>query len=592
MLTTQDSDLPGPWRTDNAPYLREIMDAFCAEDIEEIVLACSTQYGKTQMIFNVLGYVVHQDPAPAMIVYPNETLAKSVSKNRLRPMVEATPVLSERYDPRKSEFMELQFWGAYVALSGANSPASLSSRPIKYLLMDEVDKFPKFLGDEADPISLAKERTKAFPGSKILIVSSPTTEDGHVWSHLESCDRRKEYYVPCPECGEMQKLIFSQVKWPKELTEAYENAGHDKKEMRRLAQRARDVATYECLHCHAKIPSDKKMGMLRKGKWRDEFANDSPPRRIGFHGSSLYSPWLSFGDVAAEFLESKDYPEKLRNFVQGWLGEPWREKTAEASSDMVRRQAWNHPKGKIPVLASPEKVLLTAGIDIQKGHAYYVIRAWGPNMTSWLVDYDRFETWDEQDLIAQVQRRIVDPLYYVEDRSGFYQVSLGMIDIGYRTDDAYAVCLTFPDVFRPCKGSSRQLDKHYVVQKIERLTNMERYETNTDLIKDFIFGRMQKPPGSRGSWMVCKNVTADYAEQVVSEVKVAVTDRRTGAITYEWRPVSQHADNHYLDCEVYATLAARILGMHVVADDEEEAAATAKYSPPPKQRSGWMQRGR
>jgi phage terminase large subunit GpA-like protein len=92
--------------------------------------------------------------------------------------------------------------------------------------------------------------------------------------------------------------------------------------------------------------------------------------------------------------------------------------------------------------------------------------------------------------------------------------------------------------------------------------------------------------------MVCKNVTADYAEQVVSEVKVAVTDRRTGAITYEWRPVSQHADNHYLDCEVYATLAARVLGMHVVADDEEEAAATAKYSPPPKQRSGWMQRGR
>ena len=74
--------------------------------------------------------------------------------------------------------LELQFDGMYLALSGANSPASLSSRPIRFLLLDEVDKYPANAGKEADPISLARERTKTFSNKKIAMVSTPTLTDG------------------------------------------------------------------------------------------------------------------------------------------------------------------------------------------------------------------------------------------------------------------------------------------------------------------------------------------------------------------------------------------------------------------------------
>ena len=68
--------------------------------------------------------------------------------------------------------MELQFDGMYAVLAGSNSPASLASRPIRYLILDEVDKYDRFAGKEGDPISLAKERQKTFTTNKKTFMTS------------------------------------------------------------------------------------------------------------------------------------------------------------------------------------------------------------------------------------------------------------------------------------------------------------------------------------------------------------------------------------------------------------------------------------
>ncbi|UTW68665.1 phage terminase large subunit family protein [Anaerobacillus sp. HL2] len=36
--------------------------------------------------------------------------------------------------------------------------------------------------------------------------------------------------------------------------------------------------------------------------------------------NTLYSPFVRFGEIAKEFLASKDDPEALQNFVNSWLG--------------------------------------------------------------------------------------------------------------------------------------------------------------------------------------------------------------------------------------------------------------------------------
>ena len=139
----------------------------------------------------------------------------------------------------------------YLSLAGSNSPTSLASKPIKYLFLDEVDKFPGASKKEADPISLAKERTKTFHNSKVFITSTPTLKTGHIWKALENADMVKHFFVPCPHCGKYIELFFKQIKFPNEEGMSY-------------ADRA-ELAFYVCQECGGVI-TDAHKGQMANPK--------------------------------------------------------------------------------------------------------------------------------------------------------------------------------------------------------------------------------------------------------------------------------------------------------------------------------------
>ena len=97
--------------------------------------------------------------------------------------------------------------------------------------------------------------------------------------------------------------------------------------------------------------------MIRAGKWK--IINDSKGRirSVGFRLSSLYSPWLTWGDIASQFLRSKDQPESLMNFVNSWLAEPWVNKANRLRSDVVMEKQLAYSRGVIPADAQ----LITMG---------------------------------------------------------------------------------------------------------------------------------------------------------------------------------------------------------------------------------------
>lgn len=156
------SPIPGPWRNSVTPYLTEIMDAFSDGDVEKIIFVKPTQVGGTSALENMLGSLICQDPAPAMVVYPTDTLVERTVEAKLEPMIQNTPALAEKYQKHESTSQRLKFRGMTVYLSGANSPASLASTPVCKLFLDEVDKYPGASKKEADAMSLAIERTKAY----------------------------------------------------------------------------------------------------------------------------------------------------------------------------------------------------------------------------------------------------------------------------------------------------------------------------------------------------------------------------------------------------------------------------------------------
>src|SRR5690606_9499213 len=81
----------------------------------------------------------------------------------------------------------------------------------------------------------------------------------------------------------------------------------------------------------------------------------------GFHLKALYSPWVTWQSMAAEWLEKKDRPEELRVFTNTKLVEPWEERGDAPEWKRIYERREDYPMG-----ACPEGVeFLTVGADVQ-----------------------------------------------------------------------------------------------------------------------------------------------------------------------------------------------------------------------------------
>jgi phage terminase large subunit GpA-like protein len=550
ILDSKSSAIPGKWDNSITPYLVDIMNEFNNVETEEIIFVKPTQVGGTEALHNMLGYVIMQDPSPVMIVYPTDALAESVSENRLQPMLMNSKPLREKFKKAESSRLELQCEGMYISLNGANSPSSLASKPIRFLFLDEVDKYPGATKKEADPIKLAKERTKTFPNRKIFMTSTPTLKTGHIWKAKESADVVKHYKVPCPHCGEYIELMFKQIKWPKE--EGMSNA-----------DRA-EFANYVCQECGGIITDQHKPQMLKYGRWEIVEQKTQFPRKVAYWINTLYSPFVRFGEIAKEFLASKDDPEAFQNFVNSWLAEPWEDTKLKTNADLVLERQTEYEEFEVPDWA----VLLTGGVDVQETSLYWTIRAWGPFLTSQNIAHGQALSFREIEQVMNAEYR---------KRNGeTLMVNLCAIDSGDQTDEVYEFCALNSEWAIPVKGVASGYS-HFKISTINKASSsahgMRLLLVDGDKYKDMIASRMAKPNG-RGSWMVYKNCDREYAEQVTAEHKVNVKTGG-GRVKQVWVKKTSHADNHYLDAEVYAFAAADVLhvrNIHLMLEDEDEKA--------------------
>lgn len=533
------------------------MDKFTDPLIEQIVLCFGAQIGKTEAELNMIGYALDQTQSPVMMVYPTDAIAKFASDKRVQPMIKSVKSISDNFD-ENSKLLELDFNnGNYMVLVGANSPSSLSSRSIKYLFFDEIDKYPAFSGKEADPIKLAKERTKTFVDKKIVMVSTPTVESGNIWQALMNANERRQYYVPCPHCGVSQTLKFKQIKWPDEHNDN--------------ADMIRDTAYYECEHCGGHIHDKHKMEMLRHGTWEAVNASQSKIRSISYHLSSIYSPWVTFGDVAYEFKTSKGTPASLMNFINSWLAEPWRSAKTKSTQNMQFTES-TYPSGVVPDKA----VLLIASVDVQLDHFWWEVRAYAPGVKSYLIDYGQASTWDDLEEII-IHREY--PSEFGEPR----QIMKAGIDSGFRTDEVYQFCSRFPEVCIPLKGSSNHttMTAPYTMTSLEKgvVGGLKLYVLNTDYWKDFIFARMVRAINEDGTIHLYKDCPQEYSDHLRSEEKQEHRNVKTGAVTVQWKPLTSHPVNHLLDTCTYNAAVADIAGVKYLMEPEpyEESEEVQTY---------------
>ena len=195
------------------------MDAFSDPRVQRVVCMMASQCGKTEIINNICGFFIVHDPSPMLVLQPTLELARAWSQDRLAPLINSTPAMREQIgDPKAKDgdntITQKAFRnGARLSIAGSNSPAGLASRPIRIVLMDEIDRMPMSAGAEGDPVTLATRRTANFFNRKICLVSTPTVQgESRIEAAFEEADQR-HYLVSCPGCGIGQTLEWGRVRW-------------------------------------------------------------------------------------------------------------------------------------------------------------------------------------------------------------------------------------------------------------------------------------------------------------------------------------------------------------------------------------------
>lgn len=379
-LSARQTEYPGPFSISVRPYIREPLECWKDSGVSEVTLCWGSQTAKTTMLMAGLAWLIANDASPALWIMPTKSLARSFSKSRWRPLLDESETMVAQFPTCLDDIthLEQQFRGCTLTFIGSNSPADLSSRPIRIMVADEVDKFASATDKEADALELAEDRLKGFSSSKEFLTSTPTLSEGRIWQRYLAGDQRK-YWIPCPHCGQFIQLHWKQVRWDDAKLEDATTWDYSK---------VRASARYECQLCRASITDAQKVAALRHGEWRPENQGSLPGVR-SYHLSSLYSPdrKCTWGQLAVKFLKSKDSFVGLQGFVNGALAEPWENQEGASA--------------KVELVSSPDAApledsitLLTADHQALAPYFWVVAREWDKNGNSRLRGCYTCDDWD------------------------------------------------------------------------------------------------------------------------------------------------------------------------------------------------------
>jgi phage terminase large subunit GpA-like protein len=534
MLSAEDASEPGKYSTSRAPYQRGILDAISDPSVSEVVIMSSAQVGKTLIAKAALGYYIDQDPAPILIVQPTIEMSETFSKDRLAPMVRDTPALRGKIaDPRSRDsgntILHKRFPGGHLTMVGANAPAGLASRPIRVVICDEVDRYPASAGTEGDPVSLAKARTKTFHNRKLVLMSTPGDEaTSRIAPAFEASDQR-HYLVPCHDCGHMQRLRWSQVRWD---------------------EGDASTARYECEQCEARWTDGQRIDALGAGQWVATF----PDRLVaGFHLSEFYSPFRMLWQIVAEFLAAKVSAETLKTWTNTSLGEVWKDSGGDRRQPELlarRREAYDCSDSQ----DVPQGVVwIDAGVDTQDDRLECEIVGWGIGEESWGLDHVVIEGSPDT---PEVWARLEDQLarMFVREDGARLPVSLMLIDSGgHHTTRVYEFARKNRRA-RACVGRSGQRAE---VTRPSKQTNgkMTPWVIGVDQLKSQLLQSrlLVEAPGPR--YCHFPDTYSDrWFEQLCAET--AVTKYRHGVPYVVWDAGKRR--NEALDCRVLAMAGVRM----------------------------------
>lgn len=588
------TSLPGYYRFDVAPYLREIVDCLSIDSpVREIVVMKGAQVGLTVGVLeNAIGYFIdHVKTAPVMLVTADSELAQLRMQAYITPMLQFSGLdhlikSADEKNTRKTGKTDKKLeWlgGGFLIPFGAQNANKLRSISIQMMLRDEIDGWPFIVGKDGDPIRLSADRTAAYEDSrKILDLSTPLIKgQSKILKRFQQGDQRY-YYVCCLHCGHAQTLrwrrvdergVVSGIVWQTEQGRLVPDS------VRYLCER--------CQHPHTNDDKTKLLSPEHGAEWRATAEPVSPEVR-SYHVSALYSPvgMQTWSACVYKWLEAWDDETgrpldmgALQVFYNNVLGEPFELRGERVRFSVVsshRRQAYAF--GEVPNVWAREAcggpvLLLTCSVDVHKDNLAVGVWGWCRDRRAVLVDYWRFvgdaEQLDDADTWGRL-RQLIEHKEYLADDGRKYRLALTLIDSGYRSDDVYRFAAEYASGVYPVRGRGES-PKASVVKEFSAFTTTlgtTAYGITVDLYKD------RWSTALRRSWdgvelqpetffNAPRDISDKQLKELTAETKVERIDQRTKQrVGWEWKRPSG-APNELWDLLVYANAALELVAWNV-----------------------------
>jgi phage terminase large subunit GpA-like protein len=585
-MSSKASAKPGIYNPNITPWVAGIHEALDDPKVFKVVCRKSAQVAWTDgVLLNYIGRRVDIDPVPMIVMFAKTEAAKQFNDEKLTPMVEVTPRLARcipihKVRDRDNRWDFKSFPGGFLKLVGSNSPSSVKSTPAPVVAIEEPDDCNTNVKDQGDTITLLEERTKSFTRRKVIFGGTPTIEGfSRIDAAYKSSDQR-QFWVPCPSCGESQVLAWEHVRWTHDASQSHEVFGDSIPE----------TARYCCPHCGSLWTDAEKTRSVRQGEWK---ASANFHGIAGFYINELYSPFpgslmarLVEKHLTAQHAMAQGDDTKLRSFRNNTEGLAYAYQSTVPDVEKLRQRAKEYPELTVPWGG----VVLTAGVDVQHDRLAIVIRAWGRGEESWLVWWGEIPGrtmmvhWDDDGGLNEKQSGAWWDLDQLLE-GGFPHASGAMLRIravsidssdGQTQDAVYSyVRRRLNRQFMAVKGRSVDTGKDvFSAPKISVDTNgrhkphpsgIRPYMVGTQTAKDLILGvdaqggRIKLEGGGPGRMHWMRTVRPDYYDQVTAEVKVPHKSVR-GRLVWQCKSGRR---NEALDCEVYALHAARSLKINL-----------------------------
>lgn len=549
-LSPESSAEPGKFDMDRVPFMREVVDCYNDPDVEEWIVMKSSQVAFSETLNNILGYIADRNPGPTMLLLPTLQLGKEYSKDRLVPMVRDTPCLAAKIDSRARKgdntILNKKFPGGYWQIVGSNSPASLSSRPIRDLAVDEWDRLARSSGGantkEGAPDMLAETRQITFFNRKRVKGGTPTikgvsrTEAGFLTGD------QRHYHVPCPRCKDHIPLL---------------------RERMQMDPAAENYAEYRCQSCDKWIVEHERFDMIRDAKaggsarWVPHAESADGIRSYKLWAA--YSPFIGWRKMADKWNKAKGDAEQEQVITNTLFGETYEYASVELDHESLFKSREDYDGQRLPNAVE----VITVGVDTQDDRFELEAVGWGLGEESWSTEFATIDGDPELPATREKLDRYLAESVFTREDGKTLTVSAAFIDsAGHRTDAVYDFVRgkQFRHIYA-CKGSSIVGQPVFARFSAQKKAKIRLAIVGTDTAKEAIYSRLAKGAETRGKMHFPLAYSREYFSGLTSEEKIVTWKSGTPRVDWKKRKGIDKARNEPLDVRVYALAALRSLPM-------------------------------